>query len=351
MTALPAYRVLADGTDVTDRIASRNSAIEIAYLNDGEGGVLTLVFDDSPEPPFEPGRPPRSDGINLPRHGVALSVLVQEPEGGFGTMGKFIVDEVELTAPPRRLVVRARSADLRGNLKERKRRHWDQTTLGAIVQRLAAEHELKAGVAPVLATVPVPYIAQLDESDLGFLRRLGRRHDALATIANGMMLLIPRGLGMTASGKIMPAIEVPAHRVRSVRVLFDDQRRFGGIRARAYDARLARSVERGTSATGPVGVLRDRHVDPTDAVRAVRATEGTLARAEQTLALEMKGDARVNVGSVITLTGFRDGVEGTWSVTAVRHRIDGDGYQLELRAELTTERAREEKAKQAQGTS
>lgn len=65
----------------------------------------------------------------------------------------------------------------------------------------------------------------------------------------------------------------------------------------------------------------------------------------------MDGDARINLGSLISVTGVRNGVEGTWSVTAVRHRIDGEGYRLSLQAELTTERAREEKAKQAAGAS
>jgi hypothetical protein len=352
MPRLPAYRVLADGTDITDRLASRSASIEIGYPDNGEGGYLAIACDDGPEPPFELGRPPRSDGIALPRHGAVLAVSIAEPDGRLAPMGTFIVDEVEMTAPPRRLTVLARSADLRGSLKERKRRHWDQTTLGAIVQRLAAEHGLKAGVAPVLATVPVPYIAQLDESDLGFLRRLGRRHDALTMVANGSLLLIPRGFGMAASGKIMPPIEVPAHRVRTVKVGFVDHGRVGGVRARAYDARLARSVERIVGeggAAGPIHTLLDRTLDPTDAARAARAEDSGLARGRRILALEMDGDASINLGSLITLTGFRDEVEGTSSVTTVRHRIDGRGYRLELKAELPTERAREDKGRERGG--
>jgi hypothetical protein len=169
-----------------------------------------------------------------------------------------------------------------------------------------------------------------------------------------MMMLIPRGLGMTASGKIMPAIEVGPERIRALKVQFSGHRRFGSVAARAYDARLARSVERIASvvaAFGPVDRLSDRHLDPADAARAARAAQTENARSERILHLDMAGDTRINLGSLITVTGVRDGVEGTWSVTAVRHRIDGEGYQLELRAELTTERAREEKAKQAVGSS
>jgi hypothetical protein len=63
----------------------------------------------------------------------------------------------------------------------------------------------------------------------------------------------------------------------------------------------------------------------------------------------MTGDARIDIGSLITLTGFRDEVEGTSSVTTVRHRIDGRGYRLELKAELPTERAREDKGRERGG--
>jgi hypothetical protein len=192
----------------------------------------------------------------------------------------------------------------------------------------------------------VPYVAQLDESDLGFLRRLGRRHDALATIANGMMLLIPRGFGMAASGKTMPAVEVGPNQVRRVETLFTDHRRFGRVAARAYDARLAKSVARGSAAegaTGPIHWLRSRHLDPTDAQKHAQSTATRLSRAEQILKIDMQGDARIMLGSLIAVTGFRNGVDGTWSVTAVCHRIDGEGYGVTLHAELTTDRAREEK--------
>ena len=123
-------------------------------------------------------------------------------------MGKFIVDEIEIRSPPATLSVAAKAADMVGPFRSPKTRSWEATTLGALVEAIAAEHRYQAKIDPELGAIAVPHLDQTAESDMALLTRLAAAHDAVAKPVAGFLVLARRGAAKTITGKVLPTLRL-----------------------------------------------------------------------------------------------------------------------------------------------
>lgn len=191
---IPQWRVVLDGTDLTERIAPRLLDLTLTECRGGEADQLDLRIHDH-------------DGkMALPKRGVRLAVALGWKATGLVDKGTFIVDEVEYSGAPDIITVRARSADLTADMRTRRERSWHNTTLGAVLNTLAGEHGLTPRVADALARIKLPHLDQANESDMNLLTRLGQRFDAVATVKGGALVFAPIGAGTTATGKPLPTV-------------------------------------------------------------------------------------------------------------------------------------------------
>ena len=121
-------------------------------------------------------------------------------------MGHFTVDEVEVEGPPATLTVRARSADLREELKEQKTRSWSDTMLHEVVAAVAADHGLSLRMPPPPPTIHLPHLDQSNESDLHLLTRLARRWDYVFKLSGKRLAFVLAGKDLAASGEPVSAV-------------------------------------------------------------------------------------------------------------------------------------------------
>ena len=184
----PAYVLSIGGRDISPRIAALLMRLTLTEKRGDAADQLEIELDDS------------SGRINIPPAGEKLALRLGWQGSPLMDKGEFVVDEVEHRGAPDVLTIRARSADMRSALRERREASYHKTTLGQIVQRVAQRHGLRARVAPPLAGVQVAHIDQTHESDLNFLTRLGRRWDAVATIKKGTLIFQGINARATATG-------------------------------------------------------------------------------------------------------------------------------------------------------
>lgn len=157
---IPAWRVVLDGKDLTDRLAPRLLNLSLAESRGDEAHQVDLRVHDH-------------DGmIALPRRGVTLQVALGFEGSGLFDKGTFKVDEVEHSGSPDIITIRARSADLTGAVRRRRERSWHDTTLGDILGAIAGEHSLQPAIAAELASIPISHLDQANESDINLLTRL-----------------------------------------------------------------------------------------------------------------------------------------------------------------------------------
>ncbi|HGW8356692.1 TPA: DNA primase, partial [Acinetobacter baumannii] len=74
----------------------------------------------------------------------------------------------------------------------KRERSWSDKTIQEIFEKVGAEYELKVIVHEKFASKKIKYIAQ-NESDANLITRIADENDAIATVKNGHLILLPRG--------------------------------------------------------------------------------------------------------------------------------------------------------------
>ncbi|MCX8016381.1 MAG: contractile injection system protein, VgrG/Pvc8 family [Rhodocyclaceae bacterium] len=332
----PAFRILADRVDVTRAI--RDRLLELVVIDEAgiEADELRLTLDD---------RRTESGAVaELPRIGTRLEVSLGYEETGVAPMGVYLVDEMEISAPPATLIVSAKAADMSSPLRALKTRSHDGLTLGELAARIAREHGLVPVVEARLAAIALGHVDQTAESDMALLTRLASHYDAIAKPAGDKLVLAMRGQAKTASGRAMPEIALAAGDIiewryrRSARAPGGSGRperpedaaslAAGGVKAYYwdFDAGERREV---TVGKPPHSEIRHVYVSREKALAAAQAAQNGGARAQAELSLTLPGDARIVAESRLRLA-LRPGIPQTWIVARAEHRIGAQGYTTQL---------------------
>ena len=320
---VPAWRVILDGKDLTQRMKPRLLELTLAEARGGEADQLDLVIHD------HDGR------MALPRRGVELSVALGWEDGGLIEKGTFRVDEVEHSGAPDVITIRARSADLSRPMRTRRERSWHQVTLGDVVRSLAGEHGLQARIAASLARVQIAHLDQTGESDVHLLTRLGTRYDAVATVKAGSLLFMPIGSGTTATGQPLPTALITRAAGDRHRYGLVDRDTYSGVRAYWNNKPGANRKSVLVGQSGNAKRLRDTYNSEAEAREQADAEwkriQRGAAKLEYTLAL---GRADLFPEQKMRVRGFMAEIDGTaWLIAKTTHTITGSGgftTQLEL---------------------
>ena len=212
----PDFKVIAAGINITPQIRDRLLSLTVRDEAGFKSDQVEITLDD------------RDNAIELPSPGAPLAVFMGYKETFLVPMGIYTADEVVAKGPPDTLTIRGKAANLGGSLKEQKTRNRDEKTIEEIVSTIAGEHKLELKVADphayffhkrnpksghrfsdqIVRKHKTAHLDQTDESDLNFLMRIAREHDALATVKGQTLLFIGKGEGKTASGQPMPPLPI-----------------------------------------------------------------------------------------------------------------------------------------------
>ncbi len=332
----PSYRILADDRDIGGILRGRLLNLSIAAHSGPQADTIELRLDDR-------GLRHTGGRIALLRPGVALTAAlgyeaVHSPRAArrppLTEMGRFTVDERELSGPPATLVVRGKAADMRAALKQHKTRSWDDLRLGKLVAVIAEEHGLLRSVGADLYDIPLPHVDQTDESDMHLLTRLGRQYDAVARQDGEYLLFVRRGQARTASGRRLEPLAVTPQQVSGYRATLADRDRYAAVAAHWRDLQSGERRTVTASRGEPIYSLRHNYIDERTARDAAQAKLAVLQRGVGALSLTLApGDPRVWAETPLTLSGFRQGIDGPWTTVRVTHNLDDRGYATSLEAE------------------
>lgn len=322
----PLFMVTADGNDVTKVLKARLAMLRVTDEAGSNSDTAEIRLDD------------RDGRIALPRKGAVLSIHMGYKETGLGSMGRFVVDEIELSGPPALLTIRARAADMRSVMKAPKTRSFDGITIGGLVRTLAAEYGLKPYTSADLEKVLIPHLDQADESDLHLLTRLAKEFDAVAKPAGGYLLFVARSGQKSASGKAMPEVPLAFSDLERWRVTMADRGKYASVIARWHDSEdTGGPVEVRAGQGEPVYTIRRIYPDEVSARSAAAARLAAFARGKAVLRASVAGDVRLAAEGAINISGAREGISGKWLLARVSHVIDESGYRCHLVAEAPKE--------------
>ncbi len=253
--------------------------------------------------------------LAIPRKGAIISVNM-----GFGDdlvpKGVFTADKVNVDCLPYKMSISGKAADLRsGKLKERQERSWDKTKLGDILSQIASESGLTPAVDGDLANFEYDWLAQQDESNINFLRRLAERHNGLFAVKQKRLIFTRLGSGLSASGAALGSVILTPEKIKvgSLKVEFNDRTKYSKVVAYYQDSDKAERVEIDADADADgdsVYRLPEPYASPAEADKAAQAKAKELQRGEGSASVTVIGDAGIDAGLPLLFANVRPGVDG-----------------------------------------
>ncbi|MGV0998259.1 MAG: contractile injection system protein, VgrG/Pvc8 family [Fluviibacter sp.] len=189
-------QVTVNGTDISTLVNKKLMSLTLTDANGLEADTLDLMLDDS------------KGDIDIPPRGASIKIMLGWPDTGVVDKGTYTVDEIEHSGSPDTLTIRARSADLREGLTQKKELSWQAITVGDLVRKKASDNSYEAVVASEYDDMEPRHIAQQMQSDADLLTRLAEQYDAICTVKDGKLLFIKAGTGKTNSGIDLPTAAI-----------------------------------------------------------------------------------------------------------------------------------------------
>lgn len=314
----PSFSISVGGSDITGSLNDRLVSLTVSDSEGLSSDSVEIELDD------------RDGKIQIPRKGAQMSVSMGYKETGLQLMGLFVVDEVEVSGYPMMMVIRGKSADMREDFKKPRTGYWDDKTLADVVKEVAQRNGLSAKVSAAIEAFTYKYLPQTEESDLHFLTRLARKHDAVMKPNNGKLMFIKKGEG-GLSGMSIVKTQVIDYTCQ----LRDRPAVKKGI-GTWWDQRAAerkRVEKQGPAEVGPDYEMLHSVLNEDEAGIDAQSTADAQARDAGSLDITILGQPGYCAEMIVSVSGIRQGVDGPWRVKTAEHRLDGSGYITSLSCE------------------
>lgn len=326
----------APGEDLTGKVGPRLLRLQVSEKRGGEADQLDITIHD------------HDRSMALPNKGAVLRVALgwhggADVAAGLVDKGSFKVDEVEFSGPPDIITIRARSADFASSYRVRRERSHRDTTLGAIIRKVAGENGLTARISAELASIAVPVLGQDQKSDMALVRELGRRYDAVATVKGGKLIFSRIGSGTTATGQAIPAGTLTRGDGDTFSYRRVERGQYDGVEARWHDQDQAKRRTVKVGAEGAAGASKGRKTkrlrrvfgNEADAKAAASAEHGRIKRAgaefDYKLAL---GRPDLYPERSLRVSGFKPEIDAQrWLIAEATHSLDDNGLSTSLKLE------------------
>jgi phage protein D len=327
------FKLTIEGIDRTTVVDQRLIDLTLTDKRGMEADELSITLSD------------HDAALPLPSKGNTIQLWLALPNGQLVDKGSYVIDEAEHSGTPDQMMIKAKSADMKGTLKVKRSESHHRTTLGALAKTYADRHDLKLAISTDAAAIDIEHLDQTSESDMNVLTRLAREHDLLASVKHGRLTITQAASGKNASGTPIPSITLTR--------ASGDQHRYGRAdRDSDYDGASASHHDTKTGKTKTVHVDKDGKEKPaTDSPKPQviskpahsekHAKQKAHAKAKQiarqvatfdlTLALarpDLTPDTPVKV------QGFRPYIDQhPWTLIEATHNLSGSGYQTSLKME------------------
>jgi uncharacterized protein len=282
--------------------------------------------------------------LEIPEKGRIITISKGYRETGLVLMGRYTVDEVSCSGWPRSMSIRGKAADMREGFKQPRTEAHEKKTIGDIVKKIASRHGLQPFISPELESFRYDYIAATEESDMGFLTRIARRHDALFAPKNGKLMFVKRGEGKSMTGLDLsstiirgpgwsgiPLFALVPGNVIDYEASAHDRSKHGNAKSSYYDRKKAKRIFKKNKSTNGVDYqTRHSHPNEDEAEAESRGKGREMERCLGSLNLTCIGDPGLAADLFITVVGVRDFVDGAWRVKTATHTLDASGYKTKL---------------------
>jgi phage protein D len=309
--------VVVEGPKTANLVAVWGDTLLSVHIHDAtahDSDSCTLVF--STAPPFPP----------LPPKGTRYVVSVGWSAAAMAMTGIYTVQRSTIAGDPESghtITVECRAADLADKAKTVDSAHWDDTTLGAIVDDIASKMGMTAVIDPEMRSIAIPYRARIDQEALDFLSDLGDDFGGAVKIAGDKVVMTKRGSGRSASGADLATITVVYAPSYAFSFEFEPRGDDAESSASWWDDETGTWIDETDEGSGK-GRLAGPHPWPSkgEAKLGARARRGERKRKAATGSIEVPGDPSAVAGCPVVASGYGPDADGTaWIAESIDHEI------------------------------
>ncbi len=317
----PNFLIIANNTDITNLLQSRLLSLSISDEIGLVSDTVTIKLDN------------RNSVFEIPPCGANLQISL-----GYGDdmypMGQFVVDEIELDAPPETLTITARASnsmlnDL-GAFRSPKSKSWENQNLSSIFSALANTYGMQAEISNTYKDIYVEHMDQTCESDCAFIQRLATEYGGSVKISNGKLLFIDPYTGIFPDGTPLPTIPVAELSGYSLRIT--ERNKYGRVIAKYYDFDAGEEKEVAVGARNPSYMFRETFSSEGQAISRARAKLANMSVGIYTLNIDMPGNPLLSAESLIYIQVGQKDVLGKWVVKTATHVLNTAGYKTSIEA-------------------
>jgi phage protein D len=324
------FQISFGGNDVSDRLRPFLILVECIDKAGEVSDTARITVDD------QDGR------FELPREGDPVAIAL-------GSVGRGVVERFTGMVDTIRsrldrgggltLEITAKGMDTTSGIKEPRQKHLDESTLSDAASAFAKAAGLTGiDVHASLAGIRRPYWAMDDESLIAWGRRTAAEVGGTFKIIGTKGVIVPRSGGVSASGKTLAPITV----ARGLNLISADlapgiaRPDYGRVRARWYDPKQARWLEKEVELAGASGSTSRQSVtysraDESDAEKAAGAEGQDSERERGGGRVDIDGEPMALAEAPCLVTGIRPGVDGHYTIETVTDRLArSSGYVTSL---------------------
>ncbi len=292
------------GQTGNDLIPGWKSTLESVTFTDNEGGEadeLEIVFMVAP--PFQ--KPPKK--------GTRYSLEYGWSEGALRNAGVFTFQSASLNKSAGdgwTMSITARSADFVDADKSSDTEHFENTTAGAVFEKLAKEAGKSANIDAEISKIEIPYRLRFGQSSLGFAQSLADEIGGSLKLAGGKWIVAAKGASRTATGAAIPPIVVTLDAVIDCGLSTEGRPDYATVESGYFDDEAGRWVIEQTAGKGKSSRTAVLHPSASAGEAKIRGSAEVtdLARAAITGSLTVQGDVNAMAGAPLSLPGF-----GEWA--------------------------------------
>ncbi|AIL13677.1 hypothetical protein IM40_09600 (plasmid) [Candidatus Paracaedimonas acanthamoebae] len=326
------YKIQIENKELTSYFHERFLSLTIKDWGGKQSDEAILIFDDRPYPTPD-------TSLSVPGCGASLDVFLGHRNELIG-MGQYIIDDRVLIGQPdgQFLKIYAKGLNVVSSFLSLKTRSWvsqeggPPMTLGTIISQIAQEHSMIPKVSEKLSQISIIQENQTRESDSNFLMRLAKKYGALFKPRGKNLVFASFTESMSIEGKKFPTSLLGPANVYNWRVTFAERNKFTQVQAFWYDYQenKLKMIKVGTE--GKVFQLRHQYSCENETLYAAESYLKKLSMQTEHLECRIPGNPELLAEHQVSLAGFKEIVNGRWTLSSVTHKVNSKDYVTTFQA-------------------
>lgn len=319
-------KISYNGNDISTDLAPYLKSFDFNDVMDGEADDISITLEDMAELWESDWLPEKGDMLKA---SIILSDWLEEGDKELD-MGRYEIDEIELSGPPHEVKIKAVSVPDNNTLRGiEKNRSWEKVKLSKICGDIAVEAGMEL-FYDVEKDPDLDRAEQTEESDLEFLLRLCKENGYALKISDNKIIVFDI---VTYEAKDPVAtINREGSFLIDYSITSKTREIYKACHVKYTNAKGGKTIEYtftpDADKKGKTLEVNEQVENIAEAERLAKKKLREKNSEEITISLSMLGSIELSAGSTVNLKGFH-AFDGKYIITRGSHSIGG-GYKLRL---------------------